>query len=201
MNVEHLLDAIGLLDDDLVQKAERYRHSRPKNPYKTWLSWVACFAVALVLGYGITHLKAGGGTSTAPDQFNGGTAGGTPSASVTSDGCAPGDSYAGEEMPSTENGNSVSGETPEPDAPGAPLGGELCPAIMVDGVLYQSTGRQVPAEPDPGAVQTVVSYTSGTPEMDGQTNFSQDLSAQYAMTGLGLAVLIDGEWTLFEPIP
>lgn len=66
MNAEYLLDAIGRLDDDLVKEAEQYRRSRAR--YSALLGWAACFAVVLLLGYGVTHLGMGGG---APGGGNG----------------------------------------------------------------------------------------------------------------------------------
>ena len=99
---------------------------------------------------------------------------------------------------------------PEPDSTNggenlSPPEENICPAIMVDGVLYFSTGEPIPGEPDPSAIRTVVSYTSGVPEMDNQTNFSQDLSAQYAVVEMGgeqkLAVLMEQEWILFDTVP
>ena len=72
---------------------------------------------------------------------------------------------------------------------------------MVDGVLYWSTGTPVPGEVEESAIRTVTGYTSSLPEMDGQTNFSHDLSAQYAVTNMGLVVLVDQEWILFDPVP
>ena len=61
MNAEHLLDAIGQLDDDLVREAERYR--RPKARYGFWMGLAASFAVVIALGYVLTHFGMGGGAS------------------------------------------------------------------------------------------------------------------------------------------
>lgn len=195
MNAEHILNAIGLLDDDLIREAERYRRPRPRINYNTLFSLASCLALVLVLGYGVTHLElSGGGNSAAPM--------GTPAASAPPADNAPSGSCAGGNLLPEEQG-SASNEPEGPGAPGA-LEGEFCPAIMVDGILYRSTGRAVPAEPDPDAVKTVSSYTGGTPETDGQTNFSQDLTAQYAMIKIGqewkLVVLMESEWVLFEPV-
>ncbi|MCI9656875.1 MAG: hypothetical protein HFF45_12820, partial [Lawsonibacter sp.] len=66
-------------------------------------------------------------------------------------------------------------------------------------VLYWSTGRPFSGEVD--GAQNVTAYINTVPEMDGQTNFSQDLSARYAMTDQGLAVEMDGVWVLFETAP
>lgn len=72
---------------------------------------------------------------------------------------------------------------------------------MVDGVLYYSTGTPIPGEVDESAIRTVTAYINTLPQMDGQTNFSEDLSAQYALTDMGLVVRMEHEWILFEPDP
>lgn len=203
MTGSHLLDAIGLLDDDLIQEAEEYTAVRKRFDYRRWGSLAACCALVLALGYGALWLAGGGDLKKGLDQSGAsGGAASMPAASAPAGGNSlPWDEADGslnEAYPPAPDSPSGSGPA-EPAAPGAVEGGE--PAIMVEGVLYQSTGMQVPAEPDPASTRTVVSYTSGVPEMDGQTNFSQDLSARYAMTGMGLLVLVDEEWTLFEPVP
>lgn len=199
MNAEHLLDAIGLLDDGLIREAEEYRRPQARRSYGTWLGWAASFAVVLVLGYGLTHLEMGGGNSTG-NSMNGGAAG-EPAFSAPA---------GGDILYSGDGSNGMDSDIPglpEPDAPAESSDpeGEFRPAIMVDGVLYFSTGEPIPGEPDPSAIRTVVSYTSGTPEMDGQTNFSQDLSAQYAAVEMDgeqkLAVLMEQEWILFDTVP
>lgn len=202
MTGSHLLDAVGLLDDDLIREAEEYRPSRRN--YRTWVSLAACLAVVLTLGYAVTHLNLGSGGSAAPgNQMSGGAA------------SAPAGSYGGAEaLPpeSTEgtNGSGMQGSgdwaepsTPDAAAPQEPgaAGGDYCAAIMVDGVVCWSTDTPVPGEVDESAVRTVTSYTDGVPEEDGQTNFDRDLTTRYAVTGQGVVVLMDGEWVLFDPVP
>ena len=53
MNTEHILDAIGLLDDDLIREAEEYSRPRVRHSYGTWLGLAASFAVVLTLGSGV----------------------------------------------------------------------------------------------------------------------------------------------------
>ena len=174
MNAEHLLDAIGLLDDDLIREAEVYQPSR--RDYKRWISLAACLAVVLTLGYAVTHLEFGmGGGSAAPSDPSGGNGVSTPAAS-------------------TPAGGTDGSET---EGPGQ-LSGDPAPAIMVGGVLYRSTGEPVPGEPDPAVIRTAASYTEGTPEEDGQSNIAP--SIQYAETELGVVVLVEEEWILFEPV-
>ena len=81
MNSEHLLDAIGLLDDGLIHEAEEYR--RPRRDYSRWISLAASLAVVLTLGYGLTHLGiGGGGGASAPGGVTGAAGADTPAASA-----------------------------------------------------------------------------------------------------------------------
>ena len=74
-------------------------------------------------------------------------------------------------------------------------------ALQVEGTLYRSTGQVLAGEATPSAIQgTVDSYTEGMPARDGQSNFDRSCTASYAMTGGGLAVFLDGVWTLFTPL-
>lgn len=175
MNAEHLLDAIGLLDDDLIREAESYR--RPKRNYKPWIGLAACLAVVLTLRWGLSHIGMGGGSPASGNGMSGGAA--EPAASGPA--C------------SIPAGGAGSSGAEDPDRPA----GEPAPAIMVDGVLYRSTGEPVPGEPDPAVIRTAASYTEGTPEEDGQSNIAP--SVQYAETELGLVVLVEHEWILFAP--
>lgn len=187
MNAEHLLDAMGLLDDDLIQEAETYKKRRPD--YRPWISLAACLAIVIVLGYGLTHIGMGGGNSAAPD-----TAGGAAASAPAGTSQPP----SGNMTPEAPSENEY-----EPQSPGAANGNsqDYCPAIMVGGTLYWSTGEAIPVEVDESAIQTVTAYINTVPQMDGQTNFSPDLSARYAQISEGLVVLMDGEWVLFDPVP
>lgn len=200
MTAEHILDAIGLLDDQLIQQSEQYGRSRRGTRYGRWLGLAASFAIVLFLGYGLTHLGMGGGM---PHQGAGST--GAP-ASGNDLNQTTGSVEAGPPEDEGTGGEILPGATPQPPAAndssdGIPGEADICDAIMVDGVLYWSTGEAVPVEVDEDAIQKAVSYTSSLPEMDGQTNFSPDLSVQYAKTEVGLVVRIDQEWILFDTVP
>lgn len=200
MTSEHLLDAMGLLDDDLIQEAEDYRPKmRPINT-RAWMSLAACFAVVIVLGYGLTHLGMGGSGNQSGAANGGGQNAPAASAPVPGEPAPDGserDSLTGEyEAPCPE---APAGSEPPGSAPGGIPWEEPRPAIMVDGVLYYSTGTPIPGEVDESAIRPVTAYINTVPQMDGQTNFSEDLSAQYAVTDLGVVVLMGDEWILFEP--
>ena len=64
MNTEYLLDAIGLLDDDLIQEAETCSAPKRRSGYRSWMSLAACLAVVVVLGYGLTHIRLDSSTKT-----------------------------------------------------------------------------------------------------------------------------------------
>lgn len=199
MNAEYLLDAIGFVDDDLLREAEEYR--RPRQDYRPWIGLAASFAVVLTLGYALTHLGMGGGSAAPENQASGGAAG-TPAGSYGGAEGPPLEEYrppASAEGPdsSMQGGGSTPADPAAPQEPGA-AEGDYCAAIMVDGVLYHSTGEAVPGEPDPSVIQTASSYTDGVPEEDGQSNIAP--SVQYAETDLGVVVLVEEEWILFEPV-
>lgn len=197
MTTEHLLDAIGLLDDGLIQEAERYCCPTPQVRSGRRIGLAASFAVALVLGYGLSHLGMGGGLNKSSSA---GGAQCTESYGSCSDSIT---ALPAPEEPSAPAGSLEGGGSNAPAegifAGDADAGLRPEDAVMADGVLYWSTGEAVSIEPEEGEIRTAVSYTSAVPEMDGQTNFAPDLSAQYVKTEQGLAVLVGGEWILFVP--
>lgn len=195
MNSDYLLDCIGLIDDDLIADAEeRPAPRRPAIPLRTWGTLAACLVLMLALGYAVTHIRMGGaGSTAAPAEPT------APAAPAPADPEAP------------AGGANVSGDgsPAEPQAPAAPapepshegsVGGapseDQRAAIMVDGVLYWSTGAPVPVEPAPSVVRVSDSYTDDLPEKDGQNNFSSE-SVEYAKIDMGVVVLLDHEWVLF----
>jgi len=187
MTSEFLLEALGLLDDGLILDAER-RTVKKAVPLPKLLGWAACLAVVAVLGYGVTHLGMGGGNSAAPASSK-------PAASAPAASTPAADAPTAGEPAAGQYGSAGGVDKPQGGLTGAPR-----PALMADGILYWSTGRQIPVEPDPGAIETSDSYTDGEPSENGQNNFSRE-SVSYAQIDMGLAVLIDGEWVLFTPFP
>lgn len=86
MTSEYLLDAIGLLDDDMIQDAEE--GAKPAFHWRRWGAWAACLTLVVALGYGASQLGAGQDGSSAD------TAGGIPSSSSGEAGAANSDSTA-----------------------------------------------------------------------------------------------------------
>ena len=103
MNTEHLLDAIGLLDDDLVREAEEYKSLRKGPGYWRWGSLAACCALVLALGYGALWLGTGGDYKKGLywDGVSGGgnTAASAPASNDTQCGAEDGSSGGAESMP------------------------------------------------------------------------------------------------------
>ena len=65
MTAEYLLEAMGLIDDDLIQDAEVRPAPRPARSWRQqWGALAACLAVVVALGYGVTHLPMGGGNKS-----------------------------------------------------------------------------------------------------------------------------------------
>lgn len=70
--------------------------------------------------------------------------------------------------------------------------------INLNGIIYISTGEPVPAEIDPSAILGKFhTQVEGRPKNHGQGNFDC-VDCQYARVGRDCAVLIDGEWVLFQ---
>ncbi len=86
-------------------------------------------------------------------------------------------------------------EEPAPSTPDV-----LVPAVMYNGEIYCSTGRQLAGEVAPEAIVGEITSTvplSQWPTEEGQANFD-GLGHPYAVTSDGLLVTVDNEWTLFE---
>lgn len=84
--------------------------------------------------------------------------------------------------------------SPEPLAfPDAPSDGRA--AIMVNSGLYLLNPEPVPIEVDESAIiGYTTSYTTGTPSMEGETNFSKELNLPYAWVNYSIYVLYEDEW-------
>lgn len=190
MNAGDILDAIGLLDDSLIQEAEEYSRPRKQAGYRPWISLAACLAVVIALGYGavrLTYLGGGNGSGAAPGQA----------------GCASNESQGGsapppgagiDNAPSEDQSPDVAEpDVDEPSAPGEDL------AVVIEDVVYRSTGETVPLFPDGEDIRYDVSW--------------YDLETEEAVSDpyLCCVVLEDGSvavssafqsngWLIFEPV-
>ena len=63
MTSENLLDAVGLLDDDLLQEAELPVRKQRGGVWQQWIPLAACLAVVVVMSYGLTQFGAVSGGS------------------------------------------------------------------------------------------------------------------------------------------
>lgn len=80
MTSEHLLDAIGLLDDGLIQEAERFSPQRRQVHAGRWLGLAASLLVVIGLGYGVLRLGLAGGMKGSGAGLYDNAAGGAASA-------------------------------------------------------------------------------------------------------------------------
>ncbi len=132
MNSEFLLEAIGLIDDELISDAER-RTAKTVIPLAKILSWAACLAVVIVLGYGVTHLRMGGaGNSAAPAASA--PAASTPAASTPAAGAPSGEAPAAPE-PAAPAASAPSGNEHEQWGDGSPSmkDEQLLVTVPIDG--------------------------------------------------------------------
>lgn len=162
MTSEHLLEAMGLLDDDLILQAERSPARKPV-PWQRWLGLCACLALVFLVGRGMVENWSGGNSS--------GSAGASTSAGANG----------------TGNGGF---------GPSSGVSGDRPAMIWVEGTLYISADQKLSDEVEESAILGETTYTDGTPDEEGETNFSRD-STLYARTADGIAVLVDGAWALF----
>lgn len=170
MNEEFLLQAIGHIDEELIVQAEEYRPARHSRSWQRPVAGLAaCLAIVFALRWGMNHLGMG-------------SAGGASGNSMASgSGEAP-----QENETTTSTDNSYHSNS-----------GDWCPAIMVDGQLYWSTGEILSAVEESVPLDTTT-YTDGLPDQDGEANFARE-GALYSRTEEGVAVQLDGAWVLFLP--
>ena len=82
----------------------------------------------------------------------------------------------------------------------APLNA-MRPMIMVDGVLYLDTGKEVAKNVDNSAILGEITSAAGAsekPTKNGQCNFGSGVGAKYAAYDDGIAVFLDHKWFFFE---
>lgn len=89
MTREHLLEAMGLLDDDLIREAEEPVRRKKWNR-NAWISLAACLALVLTIGYGVVYegwwsanSSSGSASAGASEDWAGNTGGGAPASSGT----------------------------------------------------------------------------------------------------------------------
>ena len=87
MTPEYLLEAVGLLDDDLILQAERAAARRPVR-WQRWLGLCACLALVLLVGRGVVHNWSGGTSGGAGASAGAGAPSGDVGSAGTSSGTA-----------------------------------------------------------------------------------------------------------------
>lgn len=174
MNEEFLLQAIGHIDEELIAEAEEYRPAERPSLRRPLAGLAACAAVVLALYWGADNLRMGSANSASGSAAN--------SAQTTD----PSSSVGGGETQENETWYESTDNS-----------GDWCPAIMVDGQLYWSSG-EILSPVDESAILGTTTYTDDLPDQDGQANFNRE-GTLYARTAEGIAVEIDGQWVLFTP--
>lgn len=123
MTAEHLLEAMGLLDDDLIQEADVIVKRRPVN-WRGWGSLAACAVLVIAIGYALPSLWMNGGSN------NSSTAGAGPQVDAANS--SGGASYSGIFWPQTDGEPSASEQG----------------AIFLDSQTYFLTGEIVEELPE-----------------------------------------------------
>ena len=150
MTSEFLLDAIGLLDDDLIQDAEQVPARSKAVPFPTRLaSLAACLALVIILSYGVTHLPFGASKSDTGAASTGSTS-------------------------ASAGGSGASSQTQEDAADSAPAPSELEGLnegiILVGTNAYQLTGDALDALPGSCRVLGILDFSANadaaTPSVD-----------------------------------
>ena len=100
MTPERLLEAMGLLDDDLIAQAEEPVRRKSAFEWKRWAALAACLALVVAISYGAGRLGWGGGSS---NGSSGTGATDSPTASAGGGEQAPGDPESGAAGDSSSN--------------------------------------------------------------------------------------------------
>ena len=175
MTSEHLLEAMGLLDDDLIVQAERAPARKPV-PWQRWLGLCACLALVFLGGRGVVQNWSGSSSSNGAGASTS-AGGGAPSGDVGS-------------------ASTSSGSASLPD-------GSVY--ILVENRSYLSTGETVPELPDGAMALGVLSEAeagASSPSTNGPEFVGRPL---YAGADGRLYVRSDqGDYAVFilaEPTP
>lgn len=197
MTAEYLLEAMGLIDDDLIQDAEVRSASRPSSlRWQRWSALAACLAVVVALGYGVTHLPMGGGNKSSASPSDDTAAGITcSSASMESD--AVQKDFAASN--SAVGASSVEAGSEPPEA--GWLGFRVL--VTVDGLTYAYNHTYPPFEDHGPWVETLPEGCRGVGTVVNQEN---DLLLPHTDTGVyvGCPLWLEGEGrgsTLYLELP
>lgn len=95
-------------------------------------------------------------------------------------------------------------EQPETEKAGAEgnaaMGGDICPAVMVENVVYYDTGCKSNADRRCGVMDGEITEECGggeIPAKNGQSNFGTGYGYQYGAEGTIEVLMDDGNWYIF----
>lgn len=200
MNPEYILNALGLLDDDLIREAETCTAPRRRSGYRSWMALAACLTVVIALGYALTHI--GGMSGGAAPEFSGGAPSTSGGGTQDTDELWGQDASNGESIAPDPAGPSASIGSPEdtappgaaePQSPSDALDERRIFAVLADGTVYQATEETVPLEPTESDIQ----YTVGGKEED--AGFLPAGTAYVILEPGAAAVYVEetGSWRIF----
>lgn len=178
MNADFLLQAIGLLDDDLIEETRQPFHRQPAllSQIRRWASVAACLAILLTAGYVVTHLGMGGGSSGSSSASAGGSA---PSAG-------------------TGSGNTTSGNADGSASSSAGSAQEPGGSIFLDSSVYLLTGELVDVLPSDA--QPLGTLSALYPDAPSPSTDREDLTGRetfQSADGTALYIQLDsGAWAV-----
>ena len=178
MTSEHLLQAMGLLDDDLIQEAEQPLRAPRRAQLRHWAPLAACLVLVLTLSYGLSHITMGGASTGAASQNSAGAAG--ESLTPDSSGSAAGSAAPGESSGTWEPGPSA--------------------YVLLDGQSYLFCGQtvsQLPQEAEEVGVLSLCGDGAPSPCTDQEAYVGCTVFA--ASDGRLFVLLPQGGYGIFEP--
>lgn len=205
MTSEHLLDAMGLLDDDLLQDAEVL--PAPKNVVPLWTklkpyaSLAACLVLVTAMGYALTHTGTDNKSCSAPSAPSGSIAYGGENAQAP-DGMGSG-SDALEDMASPD----ASAEPTESAPPAEPESSSPAPSVAESGTLYldgnpyrllDETVGELP--PDRRELGTLSALDPDAPSLCTDVEDYVGCPVFQTPDGLLYVQLPQGGWAVAEPV-
>ena len=209
MTPEYLLDAVGLLDDDLIAEAEEPLSARKPAPIIRLRRWGGALAACLVLAFALnwvftgtweSNSSSGGASAPSGNMANGA---GAPAGSAGSE---SGDGDVSDFMSAEPNAPEQSGAaaSSQETKPGAVLPGTILVENAAHGTSTYSIGRYVDELPQGAALVGELSETGpGAPSPS--VNRAEYAGLELWMSEDGTSVYValpDGGWAeadLVEP--
>ena len=195
MTAEYLLEAVGLIDDDLIQDAQTRPASRPAPARWTrWGALAACLAVVVALGYGTAHLPMDHKSSASPSAD---AAAGTTCSSASMETGAAQKDFAASNPAAGASSVATGSEPPEAGWLGFRV------LVTVDGLTYAYNHTYPPSEDHGPWAETL---PEGCRSVGAIVDEENDLLLPHTDTGVyvGCPLWLEGEGqesTLYLELP